>query len=147
MDWEDDYNTQEDQPSARLDGDTEAMGSPMGTHDLRRSTVAGMVGEEERRRSMTPGTESQRPPQPLGTREAMPVSVSAGAMTSGRPHFGGGSLRSGRDTAPQTVASTTLGTRTVPEPRRRCRLAGRRPPSHMRPPTWGPILSVWRRRG
>jgi len=79
------------------------MGSPMGTHDLRRSTVAGMVGEEERRRSTTPGTESQRPPQPLGTREAMPVPVLAGAMTSGRPHFGGGSLRrlrSGRDTAP-----------------------------------------------
>jgi len=100
MDWEDDYNTQEDQPSARLDGDTKAMGSPMGTHDLRRSTVAGMVGEEERRRSTTPGTESQRPPQPLGTREAMPVPVPAGAMTSGRSHFGGGSLRSGRDTAP-----------------------------------------------
>ena len=59
-----------------------------------------MVGEEERRRSTTPGTESQRPPQPLGTREAMPVPASAEAMTSGRPHFGGGSLRSGRDTAP-----------------------------------------------
>jgi len=57
--------------------------------------VAGMVREEECRRSTTPGTESQRPPQ-----ETLAIPVSVGAMTIGHPRIIGGSLRTAHDVTP-----------------------------------------------
>ena len=67
MDWDDDYHTKEEEhPTTRLGSGPEAMGSPMGTQDGVRSQVAG---EEECRRSTTPGTESQRDPDRRETEE------------------------------------------------------------------------------
>jgi len=96
MDWEDVHLTQEVRPTTRTGSVSEAMGSPMGAHDPRWSTVASVAGEEECRGSRTPGTESHRPPPPPSTREATLALASAGVMTSGRSHFGEESLRSKR---------------------------------------------------
>jgi len=47
MDWEDDHLTQKVRPTTRTGSVSEAMGSPMGAHDPRLSTVASVAGEEE----------------------------------------------------------------------------------------------------
>ena len=96
MDWEDNHLIREGRPTKGWGGVSEAMGSPMGAHDLRWSTVASVVGEEECRGSKTPGIESHRLPPPLSTRESTLAHSSARVMTSGRSHFGEESLCSKR---------------------------------------------------